>query len=119
MALGYDPSTNLGYLQNGRTITITAGAAISSGDLVQVGSLHGVAVTDAAIGETVELALDGVYGFPKDNAVGSAVAAVGDPVYFLSGEVTGDDNTGANLLVGHAYETANDAATSLIVRLRN
>ena len=43
------------YVQNGANVTITAGAAYSSGDPVVVGDLVGVAVTDIANGATGQL----------------------------------------------------------------
>ena len=52
-------------VQDGDMITVTAPAAVSSGDGVLVGSLFGVAVHDAASGADVVIATRGVYTMPK------------------------------------------------------
>ena len=69
------------YVQNGSNLTITAGAAISSGDFVVVGSIVGVAVTDIANGASGAIACDGVFSGTK--ASGAALA-VGDVAYLNS-----------------------------------
>ena len=58
----------------GNAINYTAAAAVTSGDIVAVGTLKGIAVRDAAIGDLAALAVEGVY------AVESAVTAVGTQV---------------------------------------
>lgn len=106
------------YVQSGDFIEFTAAADVDSGELVQVGSLFGVAVTDVANGAKGTLALKGVFSLPKaTGAAGDAVAAAGDPVYFVSGSVTGDDDTGSNPLCGYALEAAAQATTPIKVRL--
>lgn len=108
------------YVQEGDHIEITAGAAYSAGDLIEVGNLHGVATTDIANGSTGIIALEGVFTLPKQTgAAGDAVAGAGSPVYFKTGKVTGNSDTGANKLVGHALEAANQAAATVKVRLAN
>tara|TARA_Y100000361_G_C10935490_1_gene226030 strand:- start:120 stop:443 length:324 start_codon:yes stop_codon:yes gene_type:complete len=69
------------YVQNGANVTITAGAAYSSGDPVVVGDLVGVAVTDIANGATGAIATEGVYSFAKASG---ASLAVGDIAYVNS-----------------------------------
>lgn len=53
------------YTQKGDVITVLAPADVSSGDGVVIGSIFGVAVTDANSGAEVEIALTGVYTLPK------------------------------------------------------
>jgi predicted RecA/RadA family phage recombinase len=53
------------YIQEGDTLTVTAPAVVKSGELVQVGRIRGVAVTDAASGAQVELRTTGVYLLEK------------------------------------------------------
>ena len=108
------------YVQDGKYLDFTAAADVDSGDLVQVGSLHGVAVTDVANGAKGVLAMEGVFTLPKlVAAAGDAVAAAGDPVYFSAGSVTGDDDSGDNLLVGYALAAAAQAVATVQVRLSN
>lgn len=44
---------------------VPAETTIASGDLVQVGDVHGVAVTDGAAGDVIALNVEGVYSIPK------------------------------------------------------
>lgn len=104
---------------DGDYIEITAGATIASGDLVQFGNLHGVAVTDIANGSKGNIALEGIYTLPKQTGAAGDACTAGGPVYFKTGKVTGDSDTGANKLVGHAMAAANQAATTVAVRLFN
>ena len=108
------------FVQDGKYLDFTAAADVDSGDLVQVGSMHGVAVTDVANGAKGALAMEGVFTLPKQvGAAGDAVAAAGDPVYFKTGKVTGDDDSGANKLVGYALAAAAQAVATVQVRLAN
>ena len=56
------------FVQSGEVITVTAPAAVSSGDMVVVGSVHGVAQADAASGALVEIVRRGVFTLPKVSA---------------------------------------------------
>lgn len=109
------------YKQNGDVLTFTAGATITSGMIVKVGDLFGVAVTDVANGAEGELALKGVYALPKTTGAGTALA-VGDPVYFdtsaaATGAVSGDDESAANPLCGYAFSAAADGVATVEVKL--
>ena len=106
-------------VQNGDYIDFTAGATITSGQLVQVGSLHGVSVTDVANGAQGVLALKGVYTLPKLTGAAGDACTLGGPVYFSSGSVSGSDSSGTRKLVGHAMAAAAQAVTTVQVRLSN
>ena len=67
------------YVQPGNTITLTAPYAVVSGDGLLVGSIFGVAAGSAALGETVEASLVGVFDLKK---VASQAWAAGDKVYW-------------------------------------
>lgn len=67
-------------IQEGCNITITATGTISSGDLVVVGALVGVAVGDATNGTDVAIMTEGVFDLPK--TAGDGGAAVGDVMYY-------------------------------------
>lgn len=106
------------FVQNGDYIDFTAGATITSGQLVQMGSLHGVSVTDVANGAKGVLARTGVFNLPKQTGASTdAVAAAGDPVYFKTGKVTGNSDSGANKLVGYAMTAAVQSAATVDVLL--
>ena len=106
-------------VQTGDYIEITAGATIASGDLVQFGSLHGVAVADIASGALGTITLKGVFTFPKLTGASGDACTAGGPVYFSSGSVSGSDSSGTRKLVGHSLAAANQAATTVVVRLAN
>jgi len=56
------------FVQPGHTVTITAPAAVNSGDPVIVGSLIGIACNTAAVGGTLDVAMSGVYSLPTVTA---------------------------------------------------
>lgn len=107
------------YLSEGCYLQITASADIDSGELVEVGKLHGVAMTDIANGESGNIALEGIYTLPKLTAAAGDACTAGGAVYFSSGSVSGTDASGTRLQVGHSVEAANQAATTVKVRLAN
>jgi len=65
------------YIQAGEVIDFTAGADISSGAVVVVGSLVGVAITDVANGAVGPASVEGVWELPK---VSAAVIGAGETV---------------------------------------
>lgn len=107
------------HIQEGDYLEITAGATINSGDLVQFGNLHGVAVANIANGARGNICLEGIYTFPKLTAAAGDACTAGGPVYFSAGSVSGTDSSGTRKLVGHSVAAANQAATTVAVRLFN
>ena len=103
--------------QNGDYIDYTApsDADIVSGQLVQVGDLHGVAVTAIPRSTTGSLARKGVYTLPKLTAAPADATTLGGPVYFSAGSVSGSDSDGTRKLVGYALAVAAQAATTVQV----
>ncbi|WP_405120735.1 DUF2190 family protein [Pseudomonas leptonychotis] len=103
------------FKQHGDMVTIIAAAAIASGALVRANSLLGVAATDAAIGEEVELKTTGVFELAKTSA---QAWAVGNPIYAIAASnlLTNIPGTG-NYLVGVATEVAANPSAVGSVRL--
>ncbi|MCA3572320.1 MAG: DUF2190 family protein [Aestuariivirga sp.] len=104
------------FVQAGNNITALAPTGgVASGDPVLIGSLFGVAGTDAAEAAEVELATVGVYDLPK----AALAVTAGAVAYFdaSAGVVTTDDNMGSNLRVGIFVAAAADSATIGRVRL--
>lgn len=103
------------YVQKGDIVTIVAAASITSGQLVRVKSLIGVAAGEAASGEEVELKTTGVFDLPKTSA---QAWDVGDPIYMIaaSGLLTNVAGTG-NYLVGVATAAAANPSATGRVRL--
>jgi predicted RecA/RadA family phage recombinase len=103
------------YVQPGDTVTITAAADVTSGQLVNAGLLVGVAGTDALSGEEVAIKTSGVFELPKTSAQAWTVGAA---IYMIpaTGLCTTATTTG-NILVGVAIEAAANPSATGIVRL--
>jgi predicted RecA/RadA family phage recombinase len=103
------------HIQEGRMITVAAPAGgVNSGDGVVVGVLFGVASKTAAAGETVTIAIIGVFDLPK---LASAVIAAGDPVAWDdTAKQVNVPGTG-RYPIGTAIEAAGNGATIVRVRL--
>ena len=103
------------YVQPGNTITLTAPYAVASGDGLLVGSIFGVASGTAALGETVEAALTGVYDLKK---VASQAWAAGDKVYWDNTAKEATKTTTSNTLIGVAVVAVAGGASDIIGRVR-
>ncbi|WP_455565849.1 DUF2190 family protein [Paenirhodobacter populi] len=66
------------FVQPGNTITLTAPYAVAFGDGLLVGSIFGVAAGTVALGESVEVALTGVFDITK---IGSQAWTAGARIY--------------------------------------
>jgi len=100
------------YVQEGRTITVAAPANVTSGQLVVVGSIVGVAAFDAESGADVEIVTQGVFDLPK---VTTDVIAQGDKLYWDSAQakLTKSPGTGSKPLTGVAVIAAGNGATTV------
>lgn len=95
-------------------INVTAPEALTSNQVIQVGSLVAVVIGDAASGAQVALATEGVFSLAK--ATGFAIAQ-GDPVYFDTGVDQRAEANPALAMIGYALEDAASGATTVTVRL--
>ena len=102
------------YVQEGKTVTVTAPAAVASGQFITVGALRGVAAYDAASGEPVEVATEGVFTLPK---VAADNIAAGDLLYWTGTACTKTAGTGSKPLVGVAIKPAATNSTTVQVKL--
>jgi len=102
------------FIQEGKSITVTAPAAVTSGQYVTVGAIRGVAAYDAAQGEPVELVTEGVFSLPK--ATAEDIAA-GDVVYWNGTACTKTAGTGSKPLVGVAVKAAGSGVATVDVKL--
>ena len=95
-------------------INATAPSALTSNQVVSLGSLVGVVIGDAASGAQGALATEGVFDVPK---AGTFAIAQGAPVYFdTDTDLEAEDNP-ALPCIGYATEAALSAATTVRVRL--
>lgn len=104
------------FVQDGDTVTlICAQGGRSSGDVVQVGNIVGVACGDALAGAEIEVQLEGVFDLEKVSA--QAWATVGLPIYYddLADKVTTVGS--GNILIGTNIATAANPSSFGRVRL--
>jgi predicted RecA/RadA family phage recombinase len=100
------------YVQPGDVIQYTTGGAVASGDVVKMGNILGVALTAASgSGETISVALRGVFTVPK---VTAAVIAQGESLVWDVSVSKFDDNLAspASGDVSGAAAVAFEAGTS-------
>lgn len=109
---------NMIFDEDESIVNIIAPANVTSGDLVQLGRIRGIAMTTQLSGELVALKVRGTFDIPK---LGSeAFASVGLPVYCV---LAGDGvktatvaNAALNVLIGVSMATS--AASPGTVRVR-
>ncbi|RWB26904.1 MAG: DUF2190 family protein [Mesorhizobium sp.] len=107
------------YVQPGNHITVTNtdttdSVDLSAGDGFRVGSLFGVCITDAAEGEDVVIATEGVWILPK---VSAQAWALGDKIYWADATSNCTTTAGSNKLIGVAVAAAANPSSTGTVRL--
>ncbi len=100
------------FVQKGNTITVAAPADVTSGQLVVVGSIVGIAAFAVSSGADVEITVEGVFELPK---VTTDVIGQGDKLYWDSGQakLTKTAGTGSKPLVGIATAAAGNGVTTV------
>lgn len=102
------------YIQPGNTLTLTAPAEVTSGDVVIVGSIIGVANGDTASGDPVDLDVVGVFRLPKVSAL---AISQGDVLYYDSATGLVNKTASGNTKIGVAIEAAANPSADVAVRL--
>lgn len=98
------------FVQPGDVVTVPAPAAVTSGKIVVIGSLVGVAQKAAANGEDLPLLTEGVVSYAKVSAL---AIAVGDKVYYDAANDVVNKTASGNTLVGVAVAvSANPSPTA-------
>jgi predicted RecA/RadA family phage recombinase len=97
------------YVQPGEVCEYTAGATISSGDLIALNNRAGVALTDIANGDTGSVALTGVYTVPKTTG---ATWSVGQAIYVIAATGIATVTATGNVPAGFAFAAAIEGATT-------
>lgn len=103
------------FIQEGERIdyTIPADTTIASGDVVVIGKLAGIAVSGGTTGDTIAVALEGVYELPKAS---SLTVAAGDQLFFdTTGKVV--TKTATHKPLGIAFRASASSATKVQVKL--
>jgi len=98
------------YIEPGSPLTVTAATDTTSGDLVKVGSLIGLAAGDAATGEAMVVHLMGVFEVPK---LASDDVAVGDALYYDATAEHLTKSASDNTYAGVAAAAAGIGATTV------
>lgn len=101
------------FIQRGDTLTLTAPAALSSGDVVIVGGFIGVAAGDAENGADVETKLTGVFELPK----AAIDIAQGDQLYWSTSNGNVNKTASGNTAIGKAAVDAASGVATVPVRL--
>ncbi|KAA0677779.1 DUF2190 family protein [Roseomonas genomospecies 6] len=104
------------FIQAGTVVSVTAPATVTSGSLVKVGALFGVAVTDAASGAAVEISTEGVYTLPK---VTTDTIAIGDKLYWDDTAKLVTKTATNNTLIGVALSVGGNPSATVNVRLND
>lgn len=109
--------------REGQTINYTvSGSAVSQWEIIELGTnsgMIGVALEDGAVGDTIAVAIDGVWTFPKTSG---AVIALGEAVDWDTSAGSVDDDqatsaTGDYPNFGTAMEAAGSGVTTIKVKL--
>lgn len=102
------------FVKEGKVLTHVAAGTIASGDVVPLAAGIGIAAKDAATGESVELAMEGVFKLPKKAAL---ALSLGAKVYWDStpGEITATALDG--VICGYCAKNALAADTHVEVKL--
>lgn len=113
----------LNFVQTGENLDLVIGSAFLSGDPVLVGTaLTGVALTDGSASVKTVIATKGVYNLPVKgiNGSGNSAVAVGDALYYVTGDTPVLSKKATGVLFGYALEPVTSSSTSTIaVRLTN
>lgn len=102
------------HVQPGLILTIPAPSAVLSGQLIVVGQIVGVAAGNAASGDPLDLAVEGVFRLPK---VAALAIAIGDLVYQDSETGLINKTASGNRKVGYATAVAANPSATVDVRL--
>lgn len=98
------------FVQSGDVIAATAPHAVLAGGGAKIGSIFGIAQSDAASGAAVQLATRGVFTVAKEAPL---VIAAGDKLWWDDTNKRLTKTASTNLLVGVAAEAAVSAATTV------
>jgi predicted RecA/RadA family phage recombinase len=102
------------FVEDGKVLNykVTA-AAVKSGDVVVVGKIVGVAVTDGAIGDTIAVAIEGVYKLPK----ASGALTQGAAAYVIVADSTITGSATSNTFAGYVWKAAAAGDVTVAVKL--
>jgi predicted RecA/RadA family phage recombinase len=103
------------YIQPGHVATVTAPRDVASGDGVLVGSMFGVATSDAESDGTVEIQLTGVVELDK---TASQAWTVGQRIYWDNSAFVATSTASSNKLIGVAVAAVGSGAGETLGKVR-
>lgn len=101
------------FYKAGTIIDYVATKAVAYNEVVQIGSIVGVASHSAEVGEAIACAVEGVYKFPK---TASENITAGTKVYMVSDAVTATQGD-SGVALGTAWADASADDTEIQVRI--
>ncbi|MCW2242248.1 DUF2190 family protein [Azospirillum canadense] len=105
------------YVQEGCTLTLTAPYDVASGNGLLVGSIFGVASSNATNGAVVEACVEGVFDLTAEGAGSGQDIAQGGAVYWDNTAKRCTKTATSNTKIGVATEAKASTATTVRVRL--
>lgn len=102
------------YIQAGVNLTLPAPADVTSGSIVVVGSIVGVAAETVLSGSDLDIVTEGVFALPKVSAL---AIAIGDKVYWDSVAQLVNKTASSNTYLGVATTAAANPSGTVNVRL--
>ncbi len=102
------------FIQPGEVIDFVAGANISSGDVVAIGSRVGVALTDIANGATGPVQVTGVWEVP---VLATDVVTQGAVLYWDPVNTRMTITAGALKVAGYAFEASGNGVATVKIKL--
>ncbi|MFT4061084.1 MAG: DUF2190 family protein [Edaphocola sp.] len=102
-------------VSTGKSIDTVLDATVSGGDVVVLGNMVGVAVSDGDGENLRTVALSGVYTLPK----GTGAITLGAKVYYDATNAVATTTASGNTLMGLAFAAAASADTTVTVGLTN
>jgi predicted RecA/RadA family phage recombinase len=102
------------FVQDGAVITVPAPADVTSGKIVVIGALIGVAQKAAVSGADVPLLTKGVVSYAKTSAL---AIAIGDKLYYDATNNVVNKTASGNTLVGIAVSVAANPSPRVDLKL--
>jgi predicted RecA/RadA family phage recombinase len=102
------------YIQPGINLTLVTPETVLAGAGLLIGSIFGVASSDAVLGSNVDLVTEGVFELPK---VSAQAMTLGAKVYWDSAAKLVTTVSAGNTLIGTAVVVAPNPSPTATVRL--
>jgi len=108
------------YIQDDQFIDLLISGGVTVGNPIMVGSIGGVATVTIAAGETGTICTRGVFDLSVKgiDAVGNSAVAIGDQLFYTTGDTPKINKKASGKFFGYALETVGSSLTDTIKVLR-